>query len=164
MSKIVEAPEKYTPKRNEISLFLAGGITSCPDWQKEIIKLFEEVPDLVMYNPRRKNFPIHDPTASKKQITWEYNYLESSDMILFWFAKGSLNPIVLYELGKWGNSSPRQIFIGMDKEYERQSDVIIQTELARPEIEIVYSIKDLALQVLNYINEGEIEEDLLDED
>jgi hypothetical protein len=149
MAKVIEAPEKYTPKRNEISLFLAGGITNCPDWQKEIIKLFEEVPDLVMYNPRRKNFPIHDPTASKKQITWEYNYLESSDMILFWFAKGSLNPIVLYELGKHLNSSERPGFIGIDPEYERKSDVEIQTSLARSDIEIVYSLKDLSDQILN---------------
>jgi len=68
-------------------------------------------------------------------------------MISFWFSRGSLNPIVLYELGIHGNSGKRLIFIGMDKEYERQQDVIIQTKLARPDIKIVYSLKDLANQI-----------------
>ena len=148
MAKIIEAPKEYFLKKGESSIFLAGGITLCPDWQKEIIGLIKETPNLVIYNPRRANFPIDDPDAAEEQITWEYNYLKSSDFLLFWFSKGSLNPIVLYELGKWGNSSKRPIFIGMDKKYERQKDVIIQTKLARPEIKIVYSLEDLAIQFL----------------
>jgi len=143
---VIEAPKKFF-KANLTSLFLAGGITNCPDWQKEMIDMLKGEDDLVIYNPRRKNFPIHDPNAAKDQITWEYNYLKKCDMISFWFSRGSLNPIVLYELGIHGNSGKRLIFIGMDKEYERQQDVIIQTKLARPDIKIVYSLKDLANQI-----------------
>jgi hypothetical protein len=149
MAKVIEAPNKYTLKENEISVFLAGGITNCPDWQKELIELLKDTPDIVMYNPRRKNFPIKDPNAAEEQITWEYNQLKEVDNLIFWFSRGSLNPIVLYELGIWGNSSGRPLFIGMDKEYERQQDVLIQTKLARPEIEIVYSLEDLSVQFLD---------------
>ena len=46
-----------------------------------------------------------------------------------------------------GNSGKRLIFVGMDKEYERKQDVVIQTKLARPEIKIVYSLEDLAQQI-----------------
>ena len=143
---VIEAPKLYF-KNTLTSLFLAGGITNCPDWQQDLIELLKDQDDLVIYNPRRKNFPIHDPNAAKKQITWEYDYLKKCDMISFWFSKGSLNPIVLYELGMHGNSGDRLIFIGMDKEYERKQDVIIQTKLARPEIKIVYNLKELAEKI-----------------
>jgi hypothetical protein len=149
MAKVIVAPNPYTPKDNEISLFLGGGITDCPDWQSELIELLKDAPDLVMYNPRRKNFPIEDPNASKEQITWEHDYLSEVDILVFWFSKGSLNPIVLYELGRYGNSSERMLFVGMDKEYKRQQDVLIQTELDRPEVEVVYSLEELSIQILN---------------
>ena len=153
MSIVIEAiNEVYSIENNEnVKLFLAGGITNCPDWQDEIIELLKEEYDLTMYNPRRKNFPINDPTASEQQITWEYNHLRDADIILFWFASGSLNPIVLYELGRWGNSSNKEIFVGCDPEYQRKQDVEIQTKLSRPNIEIVYSLEDLAEQVSNYL-------------
>ena len=153
MSIVIEAiNEVYSIENNEnVKLFLAGGITNCPDWQAEIIELLKEEYDLTMYNPRRKNFPINDPTASEQQITWEYNHLRDADIILFWFASGSLNPIVLYELGRWGNSSNKEIFVGCDPEYQRKQDVEIQTKLSRPNIEIVYSLEDLAEQVSNYL-------------
>ena len=38
------------------------------------------------YNPRRKDFPINDPIASEEQITWEFEHLKNSDIIIFWFA------------------------------------------------------------------------------
>jgi len=145
-TKVIEAPETFFNK-NLTSLFLAGGITNCPMWQNQLIDLLKDQNDLVIYNPRRKNFPIDDPHAAKQQITWEYHYLKKCDAISFWFSKGSLNPIVLYELGLHGNSDDRLIFIGMDKEYERRQDVIIQTKLARPDINIVYSLDDLAEQI-----------------
>lgn len=122
------------------SVFLAGGITNCPDWQSEAIERFKSIEaySFTLYNPRRENFPINDPSASEQQIVWEFNHLRDADIIIYWFASGSLNPIVLYELGMWGNSSDKTIFIGCDPEYARTQDVLIQTKLARPE-QFVYS-------------------------
>ena len=133
MATIIEAPnEVYSIENNKNKkLFLAGGITNCPDWQSEIISLLEPIKNLTVYNPRRKNFPIGDPNAAEEQITWEYNHLRDADLILFWFSRGSLNPIVLYELGRWGNSSDKPIIVGLDEEYERKQDVIVQTLLSR---------------------------------
>ena len=80
------------------------------------------------------------------------------NMILFWFSRGSLNPIVLFEYGKWlMNLRPskealdyekrcdsnrqynpdliiseyfgKPIFVGIDPEYQRKRDVEIQTSL-----------------------------------
>lgn len=152
---IVVTAVEETDKTSKYKLFLAGGITNCPDWQSKMIDKLKDNDDLIIYNPRRKNFPIDDPNASEEQITWEYNKLVESNFILFWFSKGSLNPIVLYELGMHGNSGDKKIFIGIDPEYERKEDVEIQTELARPDIEIVYSLDDLAKQIKKYIKDNE---------
>lgn len=116
--------------------------------------------NLIIFNPRRENFPIHDPSASFEQIKWEYNYLKNCKAISFWFSKGSLNPIVLFEYGRWSYFAVRfwqyhkKIFVGMDPEYKRRQDVEIQTKLLRPcgSIigEIVYNLDDLAEQIIQY--------------
>lgn len=146
--KYIESPEKYYT--GKVSLFLAGGITSCPDWQKEMVELLKDL-DIVIYNPRRENFPIEDPNAAYEQIEWEFETLDRVDMILFWFSRGSLNPIVLFEYGKWlmntrNKENYKPIFVGIDPEYKRRKDVEIQTQLENIfyASKIVYSLKDLA--------------------
>lgn len=142
MKIITAIDEDYSIENNQnAKIFLAGGINNCPDWQSDIIsklKADTAIADkpVTFYNPRRANFPIHDPNASEQQIAWEFQHLRDANAILFWFAKGSLNPIVLYELGRWGNSSNIPIIIGCDPEYERKQDVIIQTALSRPEVHV----------------------------
>ena len=150
MALIIEAPnEIYSTENNRnVKLFLAGGITNCPDWQSYVVEELRSIPNLTVYNPRRKNFPIHDKTAAETQITWEFHQLKNADMIMFWFSRGSLNPIVLYELGMHGNAfDGRPTFIGIDPEYERGQDVRIQTELAKPGMPIFDSIDDMIAQI-----------------
>jgi len=145
--QVIEAPSSnfLELKYSFQSLFLAGGITGCPDWQRDLIAILDDV-YIVLLNPRRKDFPIHDPSASMKQIKWEYDALRKADMISFWFPKETLCPIVLYELGAW-SMTDKQIFIGVHPEYPRRQDVEIQTSLVRPEVEITYSLYDLANQI-----------------
>lgn len=117
-------------------LFLAGGITNCPDWQQDMISKLKDLDGLTIFNPRRPDFDTTKPEETVKQIVWEFKHLKESDFISFWFSKGSVNPIVLYELGMYGNSSNKNITIGIDPEYTRKQDVMIQTKLARPDIVI----------------------------
>lgn len=153
MSFIITSPIKSEPEASN-RLFLAGGITNCPDWQSKLIGLLEHEQDLIIYNPRRENFPIHDPNAAQEQIKWEYDRLKAADIISFWFSSGSLNPIVLYELGMWGNSRwDKQIFVGVDDTYQRKSDVVIQTKLARPQVDVVDSLELLAEQIQRYLKQ-----------
>ncbi len=142
----VEALEVIKSGLPNKSVFLAGGITGCPDWQQELVALLDNS-DLILFNPRRADFPIDDPSAALEQITWEHNYLRTADAVSFWFAKDTLQPITLYELGSW-SMSDKPIFIGVHPEYPRRQDVEIQTKLIRPEVEIVYSLKKLAQQLL----------------
>jgi len=132
------------------SVFLAGGITGCPDWQQEMCgKLDDSGFGGRVYNPRRADFPIHDPNAALAQITWEYYALEQSDAISFWFAKETIQPIVLFELGRWSGKN-KPIFVGVHPEYPRRQDVEIQMKLARPEVLIVQTLVELTSQVCDW--------------
>ena len=143
--RYVESPEEIFAETDK-SLFLAGGITGTPDWQQEMKKSLSNVP-IVIFNPRRKDFPIDDLDAAETQIKWEYDHLRKASMILFWFPSETLCPIVLYELGAWSITN-KKLFIGVHPEYKRKQDVEIQTKLVRPEIQIVYDLGTLSEQVI----------------
>ena len=145
----VEAPHKV--EVNKKSIFLAGGITGCPDWQKKVVEKIKDL-DIVIYNPRRANFDVSDTNASKIQIEWEHNMLRKADVISFWFCKETIQPITLYELGAHTITS-KPLIIGMDNDYERRKDVEIQTKLERPDTEFVYSLKDLSNRIFKLFNE-----------
>lgn len=141
----IEALDDYSPQLGQTSIFLAGGITSCHNWQQEMIHLLRET-DLVVLNPRRANFPIDDPAAAEAQIAWEFRHLRHAHSILFWFPCETLCPITLYELGAWSMTS-KPLFVGIHPDYQRRRDVEIQTRLVRPDVSIAYSLEDLARTV-----------------
>lgn len=143
--RYLESPDKIEPFDTQTRLFLAGGITNCPDWQQEMRELLADT-TLTLLNPRRANFPIGDPSAAQVQIEWEFDMLRAADGIMFWFPQETICPIVLYELGAW-SMSDKPIFVGVHPSYERRQDVEIQTKLVRPEVEIAYSIADLSEKV-----------------
>ncbi|MBT6762033.1 hypothetical protein HOA92_03265 [archaeon] len=149
----IEAPTKYQGNTGTgmKSIFLAGGITNCYDWQSDICDLLQNE-EVTLLNPRRKRFPIDDPRESMTQIRWEYDQMRKADAISFWFSKETLNPIVLYELGAH-SMTDKPLFVGVDPEYLRKSDVEIQTALARPEIKVVYDLNELAEQVKEWIRD-----------
>jgi len=146
---VITAPEKEINDGEQFAIFLAGGITNCPEWQDDIIKMMNDVPllkDVTLFNPRRKNFPIHDPNAANEQITWEYWHLHQSDAILFWFPKETLCPIVLFELGAH-SMRDIPIAVGVHPEYKRKQDVVIQMSLKRPKLNVVTSLEDLVAEI-----------------
>ena len=145
--KVITAIENYNLNALEIPCFLAGGITNCREWQTEIIKgLNEKLKDdlqsnfLILFNPRRKNFPIGDPNASLKQIQWEFEWLEKCQIFSMYFDGPTVSdqPICFYELGrniermkqKFPKDWWMRIIISVNSEFKRTNDVIIQTKLA----------------------------------
>lgn len=151
--RIIESPDvdfSIAHVKNK-KIFLAGGITNCPDWQAEFIhQLNFPMAAFTLYNPRRKSFDVSNPAESEKQIVWEHLMMEQSDIIVFWFSSGSLNPIALYELGKYIRSD-KKIIIGIDPEYTRKNDIVIQTQLVTKYIDIYYSLDKLIDKILNII-------------
>jgi Nucleoside 2-deoxyribosyltransferase like len=129
----VEAPEKYLGSAS--SLFLAGGITGCPDWQADVVRSLRGR-SLAVLNPRRRLFSVGDCSAADAQIRWEHEHLRRADAILFWFSEGpSAQPIAMYELGA-AAAADRPIAVGTHPAYIRRLDVQLQLELARPAVRV----------------------------
>lgn len=128
----VEAPNSPPSENPLINLFLAGGISGCPDWQSQVIDALKDLPVRV-YNPRRETFDA-DPTdenAAQTQIEWEFKALSRCNMVVFWFPKESVCPISLYELGRLNTMHDvKTILIGTHKDYPRRVDVALQTYYA----------------------------------
>lgn len=121
-------------------LFLAGGISNCPDWQATAETAFADL-DGVIHNPRRPGVLADDEAIA--QIEWEYQALADSDTILFWFPEETLCPITLFELGVWSAKGVPMI-VGTHPRYARRLDVVTQLRLARPEV-VVHDSLDAVL-------------------
>ena len=134
--QVITAPSIETPKFT--SVFLAGGITNCKEWQKEVIEELE-FSAISVYNPRQEHFDVSDKNASYNQILWEFERLEKMDIFSMYYCNdNSDQPICMYELGRnilrMQNRFPsdwqRRIIISVEDGYRRKADVLIQTELA----------------------------------
>lgn len=148
-------------------LFLAGGITGCPDWQTELIAALSEMAsefnrdgegskydlniDLAILNPRRVDFPIDDPSAAEAQIRWEVFAMQQADIISFWFPHETLCPITLFEYGRHIQDFDTDLAVGVHPDYKRRRDVEIQTSLLRGSTEVVTSVPMLARNIWNML-------------
>lgn len=147
----IEAP--HNPDLTEVTLptvFLAGGITGCPDWQTQARAILEHgeagQPELAIVNPRRADYPwAEGEAAARFQVTWEQHWLHTVDATLFWFPACdktvTVQPIALYELGQ-ALGEGRRIVVGVDGDYPRAFDVFTQCELARPGLVIHQTLRD----------------------
>lgn len=133
MIEIAQAPNKKVIDYG-IKIFIAGGISNCPNWQDELVKKIiydkriknDKDVKIVLFNPRCKEIPDEDT-----QITWEFDRLKTADIVSFWFSEGSLNPITLFEYGSHLNSN-KELVVGCHPNYERRNNVILQTKLLKP--------------------------------
>lgn len=133
---VVKPP--MAPTRAE--LFLAGGISNCPDWQAATELALSDLLGVV-HNPRRPGVLVADEAVG--QIEWEFEALRLSETILFWFPKDTVCPITLYELGVWATKGA-PLIVGTDPKYTRQIDVFTQLRLARPDV-IVHDSLDAVI-------------------
>lgn len=140
---VFTAPEESTGAAP--SLFLAGGISNCGDWQKQMIGLLADT-HLTLLNPRREQFDVNDLAVAEAQIVWEYSHLRKATAVLFWFPPETLCPITLFELGG-AVERKAPLFVGCDPSYARRDDVRVQVSLARPEVNVVPELDVLAAQV-----------------
>ncbi|MEV5242942.1 nucleoside 2-deoxyribosyltransferase domain-containing protein [Streptomyces cinnamoneus] len=128
----VHSPDRYDGSGPAV--FLAGGITGCPDWQtRAALRLRAASVVATILNPRQPDFPEDDPVATRGQIAWEHEHLHRADVILFWFCAESIQPIALYELGAHA-ARGAEIVVGAHPQYARRVDVVEQLRHARPEV------------------------------
>lgn len=146
--RIIEAPESLLNSNDYYDLFLAGGITNCPDWQSDVLAKLADT-DLTILNPRRSTAFTGD--IADEQIRWEYEALRVVETVLFWFPKETLCPITLFELGVFSQRNETRLVIGTHPEYARRFDVQVQMELARPNLVIHDNIDDMLKDYLSRI-------------
>ncbi len=139
----MEAPNDADERLPGPSLFLAGGISGCPNWQLRVVRRLDAAGcRVVIFNPRRTAFEVGDPAAGPEQIAWEHRHLARADVILFWFpASDSVQPIALYELGAHA-ARGKPLAVGADPAYSRRLDVVKQLALERPEVTVHDSLRE----------------------
>jgi hypothetical protein len=160
-AKVITSPKKFkihdtdSIVKNKKTVFLAGGISNCTDWQSELIELLLPF-DITIFNPRRKFYDMADKNIEREQITWEFNAINTAEIFSIWFqASESVQPISLYELGS--NIHKKTIYrtiIGIEPGYKRETDVRIQMELICPTLSdsISNTLESHAVNILKALN------------
>ncbi len=140
MAQIIQAPNNEKIKYK--SVFLAGGITNCNNWQLEVSNYLKVLNNITIINPRNNNFNILD---NLNQIKWEFNQLEKMDIFSMYFCNSVSNqPICLYELGRnilkmqirFPNDWWERIVISIENGYQRELDVVEQLKLCAPKLRV----------------------------
>ena len=130
----VEAPLRvdldYYHSQGYVSVFLAGGISGCSDWQRDMAQFLTSRywgHKLLIINPRRATYQVGlNDGDEEEQITWEHDMLHAVDLIFFYFAPETVQPIVLFEFGYWLAKQPRKVCYVCHKDYPRLNDVWFQ--------------------------------------
>lgn len=144
---IITSPQTSTQTLG--TLFLAGGITNCPDWQATAAGLLDKYTTLTLFNPRRNGWDMNaDFNESEKQILWEHDHLKRAETIMFWFPKETLCPITLFELGKY-LVSDKKLIVGTHPEYQRRFDVQVQCRLERTNMHIHDDLEEMVWSLIS---------------
>ena len=158
-------------KEFAIPVFLAGGVIPSNDWRKEVVKYFQEnwkeEKGIIFFNTVRKGFNLNDPDDVKKQIEWEFSYLNFCDMLVSFYFPPTQYPQTMsfYELGRalakrketdFGNWSGQDVYVCVNKDFKRKNDVIVQGSLANygdtpHEVE---NAEHFAESLMNYIKQN----------
>ena len=124
-------------------IFLAGGVTYSPDWQKEALKMLAGT-DLIVANPRRDELISAVGDTARRQIIWEFENLKSAKVVLFWFPNAE-TIITFLELGK-ELARKSNIVVGVDPDYSRRFDIETQVHLELPRA-VIYTTLDETVRV-----------------
>lgn len=140
-SEIITSPNNKIDCKHT-SVFLAGGISKCKDWQSKVIEELK-YDDITIFNPRRKEFDVNNKSAAYDQIHWEFDRLEKADIFSMYFCNSeSDQPICMYELGryisrmqcKYPTDWRNRVVISIEEGYKRSLDVIAQVNLCAPRL------------------------------
>jgi hypothetical protein len=125
MTIVINAPQHYTLREHEFSVFLAGAIDmgAAIDWQRYVINNAQGYENLVLFNPRRANFT---PKTLDGQIRWELKYLDAATMIFMWLPKDSKAPVSMLEAGLFWHSG--KLVIGAEDGFYRQRNLELTAE------------------------------------
>ncbi len=110
----IEAPDRYYTEATELpTIFLAGGITDCPNWQADLVEFLREAEEsgrispVTVYQPRRADFPIHNPDAAIEQIINTFGSLDVAVVNAAFSLKGNIETL---ETADWRRQFEVNVF------------------------------------------------------
>lgn len=147
-------PNEIDIQNNEFSVFLAGSIELdlAERWQDTVINDLTSCDNLVILNPRRKDWD-NSWTISienenfKQQVYWELDGLEKADKIIMYFDPKTKSPISLLELGLFSRSD--KLMVICPDGFWRKGNVDIVCE--KYNIKNVLNLKD-AIKIIKSIS------------
>jgi hypothetical protein len=152
---VVFAPHRVDLGGRGKSIFLAGSIDQgqAVDWQTSITKKLSNLPVTIL-NPRRPDWDSswkEDISFEpfREQVDWEQDMLEAADVIALYFAKDSVAPISLLELGLFARTG--KMVVACPLGYWKRGNVQIVCQ--RLKVELVDSIDDLVKGVERKIHD-----------
>ena len=111
---VIITPETENQESKNKSVFLAGTIDNGEslNWQDNvIIELINLGVSCEVFNPRREHWnPNPSKEEMEKQIKWEQEHLDKSDIIAMVLLDESKSPISLLELGLYARSNKLVVF------------------------------------------------------
>ncbi len=157
MTLTIYSPPKAFPFQgvSAVSIFLAGSIEmgKAVDWQKEVISELEKSGLLLdIFNPRRDDWDsswgqtIKDEKF-REQVEWELYGIDLADIILMYFAPGTMSPISLLELGLILGKYPDKLVVVCPEGFYRKGNVDITCKKYGVQ---VHTTLDDALKVIKY--------------
>ena len=111
------------------TVFLTGTIDmgNSENWQKKTIQTLDEtLINCIVYNPRRETQPDDNSNEFERQVNWEQDMLEGSDIIFMYIAGTSKSPITLLELGEFLTSG--KLIVVCEEDFYRYGNVRIMCE------------------------------------
>lgn len=156
---IIRSPQSFAHPVDKISrVFLAGSIEmgKADNWQKEVELAFESSDDILLLNPRRTDRnsswiqDIHNPEFNE-QVNWELQAMETADLIIMYFAPGTLSPVTLLELGLQASSG--KLVVCCPEGFQRKGNVDIVCR--KYKIPQVHTIEELILAIHHKLNHNQ---------
>ena len=145
----IQAPNSADVESPAMRVFLAGSIDSgmAEDWQSTIVDRLRDL-NVVVFNPRRATWTPgtsleSEPEEIRRQINWELDAIERSDLMAFYFAPGTKSPISLLELGLIARR--KQAIVCCPHGFWRKTNVDVICD--RFEIQQVSSLEDLVNEI-----------------
>ena len=125
-----DLPLNSKPENVKMStVFMAGTIDmgNSENWQKKTIEILEDnLINCIAYNPRRETWPGDNSNEFERQVNWEQDMLEDSDVIFMYITGTSKSPITLLELGEFLASG--KLIVVCEEDFYRYGNVRIMCE------------------------------------
>lgn len=137
MFRYVEAPHDLDEMPNErLTVFLGGSIElgKADNWQNEVKDFLNQHPYsnfIDVFNPRREGpweqewMNDYSEGPFKEQVDWELHKQKECNLLIYYFARDTISPISLLELGLFYKKKP---IVAADPGYLRLGNLMITKE------------------------------------